>query len=107
MSTQIITNHFANTFVKFTLTVNGRSSHKNIRLADCFDAVALHQTVSSRFKHGLSGQPPSEIVFIFADEEFGIDTPDESGQSLWDEFMQMIVDNAPPGTCPITAAVRI
>lgn len=107
VSAQIITNHFANTFVKFTLTVNGRSSHKNIKLADCFDAVALHQTVNNRFKHGLSGQAPSEIVFTFADEEFGIDTPDESGQSLWDEFMQMIINNAPSGTCPITAAVRV
>ncbi|KAG9683268.1 hypothetical protein KCU95_g13804, partial [Aureobasidium melanogenum] len=107
VSAQIITNHFANTFVRFTLTVNGRSSHKNIKLADCFDVVALHQTVNNRFKYGLSGQVPSEIVFIFADEEFGIDTPDESGQSLWDEFMQMIVSNAPAGTCPITAAVRV
>ncbi|KAG9553650.1 hypothetical protein KCU79_g11916, partial [Aureobasidium melanogenum] len=107
VSAQIITNHFANTFVRFTLTVNGRTSHKNIKLADCLDAVALHQKVSNRFKHGLSGQAPAEIVFIFADEEFGIDTPDESGQSLWDEFMQMIVNNAPAGTCPITAAVRV
>ncbi|KAG9597069.1 hypothetical protein KCV01_g9269, partial [Aureobasidium melanogenum] len=107
VSAQIITNHFASTFVRFTLTVNGRSSHKNIKLADCLDAVALHRKVSDRFKHGLSGQAPAEIVFIFADEEFGIDTPDESGQSLWDEFMQMIVNNAPAGTCPITAAVRV
>ncbi|KAG9645808.1 hypothetical protein KCU64_g10777, partial [Aureobasidium melanogenum] len=107
VSAQIITNHFANTFVKFTLTANGRSSYKNIKLADCFDAVALHQKVSHRFKHGLSGQAPAEIVFIFADEEFGIDTPDESGQSLWDEFMQMIVNKAPAGTCPITAEVRV
>lgn len=107
VSAQIITNHFANTFVKFTLTVDGRSSHKNIKLADCFDAVALHQKVNSRFKHGLSGQVLSEIVFTFADEEFGIDTPDESGQSLWDEFMQMVVNKAPPGTCPITAAIRV
>ncbi|KAI4759810.1 hypothetical protein E4T51_07176 [Aureobasidium sp. EXF-12344] len=107
VSAQIITNHFANTFVRFTLTVNGRPSHKNIKLVDCLDAVALHQKVSNRFKHGLSGQAPAEIVFIFADEEFGIDTPDESGQSLWDEFMQMIVTNAPAGTCPITAAVRV
>ncbi|KAH0370714.1 hypothetical protein KCU65_g2311, partial [Aureobasidium melanogenum] len=107
VSAQIITNHFANTFVRFTLTVNGRPSHKNIKLADCLDVVALHQKVNNRFKHGLAGQVPSEIVFTFDDEEFGVDTPDESGQGLWDEFMQMVVNNAPAGTCPITAAVRV
>ncbi|CAD0088859.1 unnamed protein product [Aureobasidium vineae] len=106
ISANIITSHFASTFVKFTLTVNGRKNIKMLKLADCFDAIALHQTVNIRFKEALSGLVPSEIVFTFADTEYEINT-EGGGQPLWDEFMQTVLDNAPPSTCPVVAAIKV
>ncbi|CAD0109216.1 unnamed protein product [Aureobasidium uvarum] len=106
VSANIITSHFVNTFVKCTLTFNGRKSVKMLKLADCFDAVALHQTVNFRFKETLSGQVPSEITFIFADTDFEINT-DGGAQTLWDEFIQTVLDQAPPGTCPVVATVKL
>ncbi|KAI4745564.1 hypothetical protein E4T50_04049 [Aureobasidium sp. EXF-12298] len=107
LSALLITNHFAHTFVKFTLPVsNGLPENKMIKLADCFDAVALHQAVINRFKHALAGRIPSEIVFTFANQNYVVDA-DESGQYTWDDFMQTVVDNAPAGTCPIVASIRV
>ena len=107
LSAQLITTHFAQTFVKFTLPLsNGRSANKMIKLADCSDAFALHRAVINRFKHALAGQVPSEIVFTSANEDYEIEA-DECGQHTWDEFMQTVVDTAPPGTCPIVASVRV
>jgi hypothetical protein len=107
LSAQLITNHFANNFIKFTLPVpNGPSENKWIKLVDCYDAHALHQAVITRFKHPLAGQTPSEIVFTFDNENFPVEA-DECGQGTWDGFMQTVVDSAPPGTCPIVASVRV
>ncbi|KAI4721684.1 hypothetical protein E4T48_01988 [Aureobasidium sp. EXF-10727] len=109
VSANIITSHFANTFIKCTLTINGGKvvkSVKMIKLADCFDAIALHQTVNTRFKDELSGLVPSEIVFTFADTAYEINT-EGGGQVLWDDFMQTVLDNAPPGTCPVVAAIKV
>ncbi|KAI5197744.1 hypothetical protein E4T39_07120 [Aureobasidium subglaciale] len=106
LSAQLITAHFPRTFVKFNLTVNNRSSLKMIKLADCFDAVTLHETVNNRFKHTLAGLVPSEIIFTFNDTDYDIGA-DEGGQILWEEFLQTLVDTAFQGTCPIVAEVRI
>jgi hypothetical protein len=107
LSAKLITTHFANTFIKFTLPVPNRpSENKRIKLADCYDAPALHQAVINRFKHTLAGQVPSEVVFTFANENFPVEV-DECGQSTWDDCMQTVVDNAAPGTCPIVASVRV
>jgi hypothetical protein len=107
LSAKLITTHFANIFVKFTLPVPNRpSENKRIKLADCYDAPALHQAVINRFKHALAGQIPSEVVFTFANENFPVEV-DECGQRTWDDCMQTVVDNATPGTCPIVASVRI
>lgn len=107
LSAQLITRHFAQTFIKFTLPLpNGRSANKMIKLTDCSDAFALHQAVMNRFKHALAGQVPSEVVFTSANEDYEIEA-DECGQHTWDEFMQTVVDTAPPGTCPIVALVRV
>ncbi|KAH0294049.1 hypothetical protein M436DRAFT_81901 [Aureobasidium namibiae CBS 147.97] len=107
LSAQLITNHFAQAFVKFTLPLpNGRSANKMIKLTDCSDAFALHQAVIHRFKHALAGQIPSEIVVTSANEDYEIEA-DECGQHTWNEFMQTVVDTAPPGTCPIVALVRV
>jgi len=107
LSAQLITNHFAQAFVKFTLPLpNGRSANKMIKLTECPDAIALHQAVIHRFKHALAGQIPSEIVVTSANEDYEIEA-DECGQQTWNEFIQTVVDNAPPGTCPIVALVRV
>lgn len=107
LSAQLITAHFAQTFVKFTLPLpNGRSANKMIKLTDCSDAFALHRAVINRFKHALAGQIPSEIVFTSANEDYEIEA-DECGQHTWNEFMQTVIETTPPGTCPIVALVRI
>jgi hypothetical protein len=107
LSAQLIRNHFAQTFVKFTLPLaNGLSESKWIKLSDCLDASALHRAVINRFKHPLAGQLPSEVVFRFTNENFPVEA-DECGQRTWDECMQNVVASAPPGTCPIIASVRV
>ncbi|CAD0056832.1 unnamed protein product [Aureobasidium pullulans] len=69
VSAELITTHFAKTFVKFNLAVNGRSFLKMIKLGDCFDAANLHATINNRFKHALQGQVPTEIAFTIHDDE--------------------------------------
>ncbi|CAD0043995.1 unnamed protein product [Aureobasidium pullulans] len=81
VSAELITTHFAKTFVKFNLAVNGRSFLKMIKLGDCFDAANLHATINNRFKHALQGQVPTEIAFTIHDNEYAIDS-DEGGQVL-------------------------
>jgi hypothetical protein len=107
LSARLITNHFADKFVKFTLPViNGPSENKWIKLTECLDAVTLHKTVVNRFKYALSGRIPSEVLFTFFNEGYGIDA-DESGQATWDDLMQIAIDRAPPNTCGIVATVRM
>jgi hypothetical protein len=66
----------------------------------------LHKTVVNRFKYALSGRIPSEVLFTFFNEGYGIDA-DESGQATWDDLMQIAIDRAPPNTCGIVATVRM
>jgi hypothetical protein len=107
LSAQLIANHFPNEFVKFTIPgIDGLAENKWMKLADCYDVTAMHQTVIDRFRHPLAGRLPSEIVFILTNESFAIEA-DDCGQRTWDEFVQTVVDSAPPGTCPITASVSL
>ncbi|THW17891.1 hypothetical protein D6D23_07911 [Aureobasidium pullulans] len=104
VSAELITTHFAKTFVKFNLAVNGRSFLKMIKLGDCFDAANLHATINNRFKHALQGQVPTEIAFTIHDNEYAIDS-DEGGQVLYDEFLQVLVSGHQ--SSPVVAEVRL
>lgn len=105
VSTQLITSRLSKTFVRFNLAVNRRSFLKMIKLSDCFDAVNLHETINNRFKHALQGQTPTEIAFTINDNEYAID-PDEGGQVLYDEFLQVLADSGLQSS-PVVAEVRV
>jgi hypothetical protein len=87
-----VTKHIAHTLVRCNLTINSCSFFKMMNLGNFRHAGDLHETLNHRFEHALQGRTITEIAFVFVDREFAI-SPDESGQMLYEELLQVMLDD--------------